>query len=87
MAVISIRVVPRASRSEVSCEMDDGTIKVRLQAPPVEGKANKALIEFLAGQLKVPKRTVSLEQGDKSRNKRIRIEGLSMADVKSRLGL
>ena len=63
-----VQVVPRASRSEVSGLQGDA-LKVRLQAPPVDGKANKALCEFIADRLGVPVRQVSLAVGSTSRRK------------------
>ena len=79
-ATIPIRVVPRASKNQICGEID-GDIKIRLQAPPVEGKANKALIAFLAKKLGIPKRGIAVISGIKSRNKRIQIEGMTEKQV------
>jgi len=62
-----------------------GAIKIKLRAPAVEGKANAALISFLAERLKVPARTIVLMRGQKSRDNVIRIDGLSGKDVRRRL--
>lgn len=84
--LLSVRAVPRASRNAV-CVEQDGTIRVRLQAPPVEGKANDALARFLAGELGIPRRRVEIVAGEKGRNKRVLITGLDAATIASRLGL
>ena len=60
-------------------------IKIKLSAPALEGKANAALHSFLAEELKVPESKIVLERGQKSREKLIRIEGLSEEDVRCRL--
>ena len=65
---------PGASRSEFAGKHGE-RIKIRLAAPPVEGKANTALIEFLAAHYGVPRRNVAIVSGMKSRRKKIRIEG------------
>ena len=62
-----------------------GAIKIKLRAPAVEGKANAALRSFLAKELGIPERTISIERGHKSREKLIRIDELGDADVRSRL--
>ena len=69
--VLTIRVVPGASTNQIVRE--DETIKVRIQAPPVDGKANKQLIKFLGKSFGVPARNILIEKGENSRNKRIRI--------------
>ena len=79
-----VRVIPRASRSALAGERD-GALVVRLAAPPVDGRANAALVDFLAGVLDLPKRRVSLVHGDTSRQKRVLVEGLLPADVRRRL--
>ncbi len=83
-ATFAIRVQPRASRNAVAGEMDDA-LKLALTAPPVEGKANEACVEFLANLLKVPRSSVTIASGESSRNKVIRITGLSAGQVEQRL--
>jgi uncharacterized protein (TIGR00251 family) len=72
--VIQVRVVPRAKRNEV--KEDSGGYKVYLTAAPVDGKANKALLEVLAGYLNVKRSRLKMIKGEKSRDKAIRITGL-----------
>ena len=83
-ATFAIRVQPRASRNAISGEMGDA-LKLALTAPPVEGKANEACVEFLANLLKVPRSSVTIASGESSRNKVIRITGLSAGQVEQRL--
>jgi len=68
----SVRVVPRASRSEV-VGLHDGALKIRVAAPPVEGAANQELVRFLCKKLKVPRASVTLISGASSKNKIIRV--------------
>ena len=72
--ILELHVQPGASRSEFAGE-HGGRIKVRLAAPPVEGKANEALVEFLAAYFNVPRRNVRIAAGLKSRRKRVIVEG------------
>ena len=83
-AAFAVRVVPRASKNEIAGQVGDA-IKVRLTAPPVEGKANEALIAFLAQELGVRKSRVEIVAGETSRNKVICVLGLSPAEVEERL--
>lgn len=83
---LEVRVVPRAATSALAGERD-GALLVRLAAPPVDGKANDALVTFLAGAIDLPRRRVHLVQGTTSRHKRVLIDGLSPADVRRRLSL
>ena len=83
---ISVRVVPRASTSEI-CGMHGDALKVRLQAPPVDGKANKALCAFIAEALGVPVRAVSLVAGATGRDKTLLAAGISPAETAQRLSL
>lgn len=69
---LTLRIVPRASRNKVEGLLGD-RLKVRIQAPPVEGKANTYLIKFLAKEWKLPRASIELISGDTGRNKRIRI--------------
>jgi uncharacterized protein (TIGR00251 family) len=73
--VLELHVQPGASRSEFA-GMHGERIKIRLQARAADGKANQALVEFLAAHYKVPRRSVRIASGLKSRDKRVVIEGL-----------
>jgi uncharacterized protein (TIGR00251 family) len=84
MAILRVRVTPRASKSEVT-GYRDGTLRVRLTAPPVEGKANRELLKLLADWLGVRKGDLGIVSGEKTRDKAIEIEGLSDGDLKSLL--
>jgi len=72
---LELYVQPGARKSEFAGE-HGGRTKIRLAAPPVEGRANEALIEFLAGHYGVPRRSVRITAGLKSRLKRVTIEGI-----------
>jgi uncharacterized protein len=80
-ATISIRVQPRSSETGVAAIMDDGTIKVRLNAPPVEGKANEALIAYLADILDIKKSAIEIKSGHSARLKVLKIEGRSQETI------
>ncbi len=83
---LTIRVTPRSSRSMVDGYQGDA-LKIRLNAPPVEGKANDALVQFLSEKLELPRRSIVLESGDRSRNKRVLVIGTSARAITQRLGL
>jgi uncharacterized protein (TIGR00251 family) len=78
--VISVRVQPRAGRDQVVGEMG-GALRIHLQAPAVEGRANEALIQFLAELLKLPKSAVRILGGTRSRIKRVEIRGVSKGQI------
>ena len=78
--ILSVRVQPRASKDELDGEMN-GALKIRLQAPAVENRANDALIDFLAQLLKTPKSAVRILSGDRSRIKRIEIRGVTAQQI------
>jgi uncharacterized protein (TIGR00251 family) len=78
--VFSVRVQPRASKDEIAGEMG-GALKIRLRAPAVEGRANEALIDFLAVLLKTSRSAVSILSGDRSRVKRIEIRGVTRQQI------
>lgn len=80
VATIRVHIIPNAKIDTVVGE-HGGAIKIKLRAPAVEGKANTALRRFLARELKISERAVVLEHGHKSRDKVIRIDGLSEADA------
>ena len=74
--IFAVRVQPRASKDEIAGEMA-GILKIRLQAPAVEGRANEALIKFLAELLKTSKGAVRILSGERSRIKRLEIRGVT----------
>jgi len=82
--ILTVRVVPRSGRTGVAGARH-GAILVRLAAAPVDGAANAALIAFLADRLGLPKHRVHLVAGERSRNKRLAITGVSAEFVSSRL--
>ena len=86
MAILQVHVVPNA-RSDVVVGEHGGAVKIKLRAPAVEGKANAALMHFIAAQLKIPRKAIVLKSGEKSRAKTIQIHGLSKEDVYTRLHL
>lgn len=82
--LLRIRVVPRASRTAVSGVQGDA-LKIRLQAPPVDGAANEALVSFLAEALDIKRNAITLERGQASRNKAVLIRGSADAIRPDRL--
>src|SRR5438034_8894275 len=84
MATLRVHIVPNAKIDKVAGE-HGGAIKIKLRAQAVEGKANAALRCFLADQLNISQRAIILEQGQRSRDKVIRIDGMTEEDVRSRL--
>jgi uncharacterized protein len=84
-ALISVRVTPRSSRDEIT-GWQDGVLRVRLKAPPVDGRANVALCQFIASKLDLAARDVEVVSGATARTKRLRILGLTAAEVQARLG-
>lgn len=81
---IRVKVLPRSSRNQIIGQ-ENGTFKVKLTAPPVEGKANKALSDLLAKRLGLEKGDVEIVSGKRSRLKSVRIKGLSIEEVKNLL--
>lgn len=80
----AVKVHPRARKSEITGELGDA-LKVSLTAPPIEGKANEACIEFFAKLLKVPRSSVTIASGQTSRNKVIRVAGVTATYVRDHL--
>ena len=83
-ATFAVKVHPRAKRDAVAGELGDA-LKVCLTAPPVEGKANEACVRFFAELLQVPRSSVTIAAGETSRNKVVRVQGLTAAQVEERL--
>ena len=77
---IAVRVIPRARKTEFAGFRDDMLV-VRVAAPPVEGAANDALIEFLSSAFHVPRRAVRILGGDHGRRKRIAIDGVTTEQI------
>ena len=75
-----VRVIPRAARSQIAGKRGDSLL-VRLNAPPVDGAANAELIELLADALGISKRNIEIVAGHRSRTKRVRITGVTTADL------
>ena len=84
--VLAVKAVPNAPRSKVVGRLGDA-VKIKVHAPALEGKANEALCAFLASALALPRRAISVQTGDTSRHKLVRVEGLSLAEVEILLGL
>jgi Uncharacterized conserved protein len=84
MTTLHVHVVPNAKIDKVVGE-HGGAIKIKLRAPAFEGKANSGLISFLADELNISQRAIVLEHGQKSRQKLIRIDGLTEEEVRGRL--
>ncbi len=79
MIRIAVRVIPRSSKNSLTWEQ--GALKARLTAPPVDGAANEALFALLAEQLAIPRRAITLVRGATSRQKLLELEGITLADV------
>jgi hypothetical protein len=84
-AALTVRVTPRARRTEVAGVLEDGTLRIRVTAPPVEGRANAALVEFLAEVLGTRKSRVEIVAGEKGLDKIITIAGMAAEDVQRKL--
>ncbi len=83
-ATFAVKVHPRAKKNAITGVVGDA-LKVSLTAPPVEGRANEACIEFLAGLLKVPRASVTIVSGASVRTKVVRVAGMTAAQVKERV--
>ena len=84
-AALAVRVTPRASRNEIVEMLEDGTIKVRLAAPPVDNQANEALIEFLSDILGVPKSRLDIVAGATGRDKLVAIMDMDVETAHQRI--
>jgi uncharacterized protein (TIGR00251 family) len=84
-AALTIRVTPRARKTEFSGILEDGTVRIRVSAPPVEGKANRALIKFLSKALKVRKNQIEIVAGESGLDKIVSILDMSAEQVHERI--
>ncbi|HVJ28814.1 MAG TPA: DUF167 domain-containing protein [Gammaproteobacteria bacterium] len=85
MTVIAVKVVPRAAKDEIVGWLE-GALKVRVRAPPEDGRANRALEELLADALRLKKNAVTVAAGRASARKRVAIVGLTHDEIVRRLG-
>ncbi len=81
---ISLHVLPNAPKSQIIGE-HNGSLKIKIKAPPVDGKANEAIVDFFSRLLKVSKSSIEILKGDKSKAKKILIHGLTVEVVQSHL--
>lgn len=80
----AVKVHPRAKKNAITGELGDA-LKLALTAPPIDGRANQACIEFFANLLKVPRSSVTIASGETSRNKVIGVAGLTAAELRKRI--
>jgi uncharacterized protein len=85
-ATLCVRVTPRSGKEGVA-GFEGGVVRIRLNAPPVEGKANDALVRFLAKAVGVPKNRVTLVTGERGRSKVVRVAGVTREALMAALGL
>ena len=83
-ATFTVRVQPRAKKNAITGEVGEA-LKLALTAPPIEGRANEACIAFFAALLNVPRSSVTIAAGYSSRNKVIRVAGMTSTQVRERL--
>lgn len=83
-ARVSVRLRPRGQKDEL-LGIQDGVLQARVAAPPVDGRANKALCRLIADRVGVPKGRVAVVGGKKSRNKIVQVEGMGQAGVEDAL--
>ncbi len=81
---LQLKITPNAPRNEITGWLGD-TLKVKVHAPALEGRANAALLDFLAEKLSLRSSAITLLRGDKSRQKVVRLAGLELAEAKRRL--
>jgi uncharacterized protein (TIGR00251 family) len=84
-SALAVRITPRSSRNEIFEIMEDGTVKIRITAPPVEGQANKQLIKFLSEILDVPPTQLEIVAGATGREKIVAIEDMDSSSVHQKI--
>jgi uncharacterized protein (TIGR00251 family) len=84
MGDLAIRVQPRAKRTEVAGERG-GAVVIRVSAPPVDGRANEAVTRLIAERLNVPRSAVEIVRGHGSRDKQVRVDGMSADQIRAAL--
>lgn len=81
---ISLYIQPNASKTEIIGE-HNGSLKIKIKAPPVEGKANDEVVAFLSKVLGISKRNIDILKGDKSREKKVLIRGVALPEIQKAL--
>jgi uncharacterized protein (TIGR00251 family) len=81
---LELKTIPNAPRDGIAGWLGE-VLKVKIHAPALDGRANEALLAFLAAELGLPRRAVTLVRGEKSRHKVVRLDGLALAEVRARL--
>ncbi len=84
-AALTVRVTPRARKSEVGGILEDGTVRIRIQEPPVDGKANRALVVFLSKVLGVRKNQIEIVAGQKGLDKIVAVDYMTAQEVENRI--
>ena len=84
-SAVTVHVTPKARKSEITGILPDGTLRIRLAAPPVEGSANKALVELLAKVLGVRENALEILAGEKGRDKIVSVVDLDAKSVEERI--
>lgn len=84
-AALAVRVTPRASKNRIVEVLGDGTVKIQLTAPPVDGEANAKLIEFLAAVLDISKSRIEIVAGATGRDKLVTVTGMNAATLHERI--
>ena len=82
--MLAVKAIPNAPRNEITGWLG-AALKIKIHAPALDGRANDALCEFLAAALGLPRRAVTLARGDKSRQKLVRVAGLTLPEVRAKL--
>lgn len=84
-ATITIRLQPASNKDEITGWMGDGTLKIKVKAKPVEGHANANLTSLLSKRLDIPKSRIEILMGEKSKQKTIRIQGITLEEFKQKI--
>ena len=84
-AAIAVRITPRSRKDEIAGILSDGTVKIRITAPPVDGKANQALIKFLSKILDVTEKEIDIIAGIKGKNKIISILDMDVSTLNQKI--
>lgn len=82
---LKVRIIPRAKQNQISALLEDGTFKIRVQAPPIDGKANKAVIKYLSKILDINRSKIHIVSGEKARDKKISFDGYKIGQIESKL--